>query len=233
MREGTMSIPRIRLLVAVLLALEISLFITGTVSAHVPSKVGPYTVEVGWKYEPAYVGQRNAVLIIVTDADDEPVTDLPANALQVVVTTGGRQSGELSFEAGFDPEEMEGPLGEYDAPILPTAPGGYDFHVTGAIHDQTVDLTVTADDTQEPVRGTADIEFPTKLPTVTEIVTRLDRIDDRLAQASVEAAAANASDAKASADRALLIGSGIGTAGLVVAAIALVAAIRTTRRSGM
>jgi hypothetical protein len=224
-----MAIQRIRVLVPLLLGLQLSLVVATAVSAHVPNKVGKYTVEVGWKNEPAYVGQQNAVLVIITDADDQPVTDLPADALQVVVTTAGQQSAELSFEPGFDPEEMEGPLGEYDAPILPTAPGGYDFHITGSIHDQAVDLTVTSDQTEEPVSGTSDIEFPAKLPAMSEIVTRLDRVDARLAQATT---GADASDAKAAADRALLIGAGIGALALIVAVAALVVAARSTRRVG-
>jgi hypothetical protein len=226
-----MPIPRIRLVMAAVLAVQLSLVIGAAASAHVPMKVGPYTVEVGWKVEPAYVGQQNAVLVIVTDARDEPVTDIPADDLLVVVSTAGQQSEPLSFEPAFDPEELEGPLGEYDAPILPTAPGDYDFHITGTIHGQDVDLTVTADDTEERVSGTADIEFPAKLPAVVEIVTRLDRIDARLAQASKTAPAAGVAEAKEAADRALLLGGGVGTLGLVVAVIALAVAARSMRRS--
>lgn len=218
-----------RIVTPIFVGLLLSLSITVAASAHVPKKAGPYTVEVGWKNEPAYVGHQNAVVIIVTDANDEPVTDIPADALSVVVSTEGQQSDELTFEPAFDAEEMEGPLGEYDASILPTAPGGYDFHITGTIHDQAVDLTVTADETEEPVSGTTDIEFPAKLPTVTEIVTRLDRVDARLAEAE-SAAAARSTDVRAAADRALLIGAGLGAAGLLVGIAALVMAVRATRR---
>jgi hypothetical protein len=226
-------------MVAAPLTLLLTLLSSGTTSAHFPVTAGPYTIEVGWKNEPAYVGQQNAVLVIVTDADDKPVTDLPADALSVVVSTGGQQSTALPFEPAFNAAEGEGPLGEYDAAILPTAPGGYDFHITGTIHDQKVDLSVKSTDTQEPVSGTSDIEFPTKLPSLTEIVTRLDRIDARIEtlsagggnQAALDAALAAAAQARDDAQFALIIGSSVGFAGLLVGALAVWLALRARQRS--
>jgi hypothetical protein len=226
-------------MVAAPLALLMTLLSSGTTSAHFPVTAGPYTIEVGWKNEPAYVGQQNAVLVIVTDADDKPVTDLPADALSVVVSTGGQQSTALPFEPAFDAAEGEGTLGEYDAAILPTAPGGYDFHITGTIHEQTVDLTVKSTDTQEPVSGTSDIEFPTKLPSLTEIATRLDRIDGRIEtlsagggnQAALDAAMAAAAQARDDAQFALIIGSSVGFAGLLVGALAVWLTLRARPRS--
>ena len=226
-------------MVAAPLTLLLTLLSSGTTSAHFPVTAGPYTIEVGWKHEPAYVGQQNAVLVIVTDADDKPVTDLPADALSVVVSTGGQQSTALPFEPAFDAAEAEGPLGEYDAAILPTAPGGYDFHITGTIHEQKVDLTVKSTDTQEPVSGTSDIEFPTKLPSLTEIATRLDRIDARIEtlsagggnQAALDAALAAAAQARDDAQFALIIGSSVGFAGLLVGALAVWLTLRARPRS--
>jgi hypothetical protein len=226
-------------MVAAPLTLLLTLRSSGTTSAHFPVTAGPYTIEVGWKHEPPYVGQQNAVLVIVTDAEDKPVTDLPADALSVVVSTGGQQSTALPFEPAFDAAEGGGPLGEYDAAILPTAPGGYDFHITGTIHEQQVDLSVKSTDTQEPVSGTSDIEFPTKLPSLGEMATRLDRIDARLEalsagggnQAAVDAALAAAAQARDDARFALIIGSSVGVAGLLVGALAVWLTLRARPRS--
>jgi hypothetical protein len=209
----------------------------GSASAHVVEHAGPYTLEIGWQHEPTFVGEANGVQLIVHDAADKPVTDLKGDDVKVVVSTAGQQTGELTFEPGFDVEEMEGPLGEYDAAILPTAPGEYTFHLTGAIHGQKVDITVTSgDETFDSIKGTADIEFPAKLPTVPEIVTRLDRIDARLAappsgptQAAVDAAQASAADARSAADRALLVGGGLGALGLVVGLLGVGLAFRASR----
>ncbi len=230
-----------RRLVAVSMASAAALALTsaGAVAAHAVEHAGPYTIEVGWQHEPTYVGESNGVQVIVTDADDKPVVDLTADDLKVVVSTGGQQSQELTFDPGFDPEEMEGPLGEYDAAIMPTAPGDYTFHVTGAIHGTPVDLTVTSgDETFNTVEGTSDIQFPTTLPTIAEIATRLDQVDSRVVnaqtasgptQASVDAVTTAASDAQAAADRALLVAGGIAVVALLVGAAGFLMAVRASR----
>jgi hypothetical protein len=214
---------------------------TGAVSAHVVEHAGAYTLEIGWQHEPTFVGESNGVQVVIHDGSDKPVTDLAADDLKVVVSTGSQQTTELTLEPGFDPVEMEGPLGEYDAAILPTAPGDYTFHLTGSIHGQAVDFTVTSgDETFDAVKGTTDIEFPVKLPTLPEVVTRLDRIDARIVaaqtstgptQASVDALAGQAADARQAADRALLVGGGLGAAGIVVGAVGVLLAVRATRRA--
>jgi hypothetical protein len=209
----------------------------GSASAHVVQHAGPYTLEIGWQHEPTFVGEANGVQLIVHDGADKPVTDLKEDDVKVVVSTAGQQTGELTFEPGFDAEEMEGPLGEYNAAILPTAPGEYTFHLTGAIHGQKIDITLTSgDETFDSVKGTADIEFPAKLPTLPEIATRLDRIDSRLAappsgptQAAVDTAQASAADARSAADRALLVGGGLGALGLVVGLLGVGLAFRASR----
>jgi hypothetical protein len=199
-------------------------------AAHVPEKAGDYTIEVGWKIEPALVGQQNAVIAIVTDPEGDPVLDLPDDALQVVVSTGGHQSDPLKFEPGFDPQEKTGPLGQYEATIVPTAPGGYDFHITGAIHGQPVDVTVTSDKTQEPVAGTSDLEFPTKLPSPADIATRLDRLDARIQALGTGASQADVDAARADAQRALLVGGGLGFLGLIVGSLGVLMAARARPR---
>jgi hypothetical protein len=219
------------------IAVSLALLATGLAEAHTVKQIGPVKLEIGWQHEPTYVGEANGVQVIVADASDQPITDLTTDDINVVVSTGGQQSGELTFDPAFDLAEGDGPLGQYNAPIMPTEPGDYTFHITGSIHGQIVDVTVTSGpDTFDTVRGTTDIQFPTKLPTVTEIVTRLDRIDARLAnsgptQAAVDAAQKSATDAQHAADRALLIGGGIGLAGLLVGAWSLYAGRRRARET--
>jgi len=225
---------------ALLIGASLALLGNATALAHVVEHAGPYTLEIGWQHEPTYVGDPNGVQVIVHDANDEPVTDLAETDLKVVVSTGGQQTAELTFQPGFDLEEMEGPLGQYDAAIVPTAPGDYTFHLTGSIHGQAVDFTVTSGDkTFDVVKGTTDIEFPTKLPTVTEMATRLDRIDARLqalpqsgpTQADVDAAKASAKDARDAAQQALLVGAGVGLAGVLVGALGVFLALRARPRT--
>lgn len=212
-------------------------------TAHSGIAVGPYLVEIGWRNEPAYVGQPNAVQVTVKTHDtDKPVMDLAADALAVVVSTAGVNSPSLALEPAFDAVEATGPLGEYDAALVPTAPGDYSFHVTGSVHGTAVDLSLASgDETFDPVIGSGDLEFPAKLPSLGEVATRLDRIDARIAAlqsaapgtdavAIAQDAATAARSAVAAADRALLVGAVIGGAGLVLALVALVAVLRARRR---
>ncbi len=208
---------------------------------HTVQKAGPYTLEIGWKVEPAYVTVPNAVSVTITDAAGKPVTDLGADDLHVVVTTNSQPSGSLSFEPGFDLEEMAGPLGEYDAAIVPTAPGDYSFAITGTIHGQAVDVTVSSGDTTfDAVKESTDLQFPTKLPSIAEISTRLDRIDSRVTalgggstgptQADVDAAKAAAADAASQASSAMTVGFAVGGLGVVLAVVALAVGWRASRR---
>ncbi len=230
---------RVRLGAAVLGSAMLALLFVPAVLAHVHESVGPYVLEIGWKVEPAYVGQPNAVQLTIHGASDQPITDLGADDIKVVVSTTDQQSQPLSFDPGWDPVEGTGPLGEYDAAVVPTAPGAYTFHITGTVKGQALDLTLTSSDTTfDSVLGTSDAEFPVKLPTMAEVVTRLDRLDSRInelqggggpTQASVDAAQAAASDAGAAADRALLVGAGLGILGTVLAVAALAVAQRRSR----
>jgi hypothetical protein len=225
------------------MALVAALLVAPTIAlGHTVQHAGSYTLEIGWRVEPTYVGIPNGVSVTITDAAGKPVVDLGPDDIRVVVTTANQPSPDLSFEPGFDPEEMAGPLGQYDAAIEPTAPGDYTFHITGTVHGQKVDITVTSGDaTFDAVKESTNLQFPMKLPSISEVATRLDRIDARVAaiptgsgptQASVDAALAAATDARAAADRALIVGGVLGGAGLVVGALGLLMARRARRAAG-
>jgi len=62
------------------------------VAAHIVKQVGPYSVAIGWVHEPTYVGQLNAVQVVIKDARGNPVSDLSADALKVVAKTAARRS---------------------------------------------------------------------------------------------------------------------------------------------
>jgi hypothetical protein len=167
---------------AVALAIVAAATLATPTLAHTGHEVGEYVLEIGWLHEPAFVGQPNAVQVTVSRHEDgAPITDLAAEDLTVVVSTAGVDSTKLSLEAAFDAVEKTGSLGEYDAALVPTAPGDYTFRVTGSIHDTAVDLTVTSgEETFDPVVTSSDLEFPARMPTLTEVGTRLDRIDGRI-----------------------------------------------------
>ncbi len=106
----------------------------------------------------------------------------------------------------YDADTGLGVQGDYEASLIPTVPGDYTFHLTGKIHDTAVDETATSSDSTFNAAGDpTDVQFPAKVPTATEITTRLDRLDARVAavasaapqQAGSTADAANAAAAAA------------------------------------
>jgi len=208
------------------------------VAAHGHTAAAGFNFVIGWSGEPALVGQPNSVELFVYDTDEKPITDIPADAISVVVTTGGQDSSSFGLSPAFDVEEGFGTPGEYAADIIPTAPGDYSFHFTGTIHGKAIDVTMASGDgTFDSVVAPADLEFPVKQPTLTEVGTRLDRIDGRIdalqaavpAQGAVTDAQSAATAAGAAAARALLIGSLLGGAGLVIAVIGLWLVLRGRR----
>jgi hypothetical protein len=235
-------IPRLVAIAGGMLAL--SLAAAPAALAHTEQDVGDFHVLIGWLNEPSLVGQPNAVQLTITDHDGKPVADLAADDLKVVVSTAGQDSAPLPVTPAFDTEEGFGNAGEYHADLIPTAPGDYSFHVTGKIHDTAVDVTVASGpETFDAIEGTSDLEFPVKQPTLTEVGTRLDRIDGRIGAlqsaapgsdlvAAAGAATAAAQAASAAADRALLLAVVLGGAGLVVAIAAILMAMRSRRAAG-
>ena len=92
-------------------AIVLALLAAGMASAHTVKQVGTYQIEIGWQHEPTYVGEANGVQVIVTDASHQPINDLTAEDIKVVVSTGTQQTGELAFAPGFDLAEGDGTFG--------------------------------------------------------------------------------------------------------------------------
>ena len=148
--------------------------------AHVVKPFGPYTIALGWLHEPAYVGFDNAVQVIVKQ-DTTPVTDITAKDLTVEVSLGGQKMDAMPLVPTADPDTGLGAPGEYQMHFVPTAPGNYTFHIKGKIKDTPVDETATASDkTFATVDNPVDVEFPAKVPSVTDLSTKLDRVSARV-----------------------------------------------------
>jgi hypothetical protein len=238
-------------LTAVATASLLAMLVVGTAEAHIVKSFGSYSVALGWAHEPTYVGAANAVQVIVKDAKGAPVTDIPDGDLSVVVSVSGQTSSSLALANAFDSDTGLGIPGDYEASITPTVPGDYTFHLTGTIHGTTVDETATSSDaTFSSVVDSSTVDFPTKLPSISDIVTRLDRIDARTsaapaasaapgqdavaaaqsAQSAADAASAAAAAAQSDASTALQVGVLVGAIGIVLGAVALFLAVR--RRPG-
>lgn len=240
-----------RLSVAILASFVALLLVAGVADAHIVKTFGKYTVALGWVHEPTYVGEQNAVQVVIKDASGKAITDLNDGDLKVTVSVGGQTSAPLDLLNTFDPDTGLGIPGDYEAPIIPTAPGDYTFHLTGTIDGTAVDETATSSDsTFNSVVDATGIQFPNQLPALTDIITRLDRIDARLSASpapssapvaapsaqpiynAVDAASAAAADAQSAANNALLLGGVVGGAGVILGLAALAMAMRGRRPAG-
>jgi hypothetical protein len=236
---------------AITLGACLSLLVAATAQAHVLKTFGSYTVALGWKVEPTYVGVPNAVQAIVTDAKGHPVTDIPDGDLSVVVSIGDQSSTPLPLNNAFDADTGLGIPGDYEASITPTVPGDYTFHLTGKIHGVAVDETATSgESTFDSVVDSGTVDFPTKLPSISDLATAIDRLQARAsaepvasaapgasagpdalalaqqAQSAAGDAAAAAASAETDASTALQLGVLVGAIGIVLGGAALVIAVR-------
>jgi hypothetical protein len=214
-----------RTLAAVGAAAVLALVLSGVASAHVVKEFGAYSIALGWLHEPAYVGEDNAVQVIIKDASGKSVDDVPATDLGVTVSAAGQTSARLPLNASFDADTGLGTPGEYTAHLIPTLPGDYTFHLQGTVHGVAVDETAaSSDSTFDAVEDQTSAQFPVKIPTTTELSAKVDRLDGR-----VSSATSAATDASNAATVALAVGGALGVVGIVLGATGIVLALRTRR----
>ncbi len=218
----------LRTVLALLAALLLLLAVTVSASAHVLKTFGTYTVALGWVHEPAYVGEQNAVQVVVKDDTDQPVSDLASGDLKVTVSVGGQTSNSLDLSPTFDEDTGLGTPGDYEAVITPTAVGDYTFHLTGSIKDTAIDETATSSEqTFDSVTDPTEIQFPAKLPDIGALSTKVDRVDSRASATDTTASAA-----KDTATIALAVGIVAGGLGIVLGAAGIWMARRPRRSAG-
>ena len=184
--------------------------------AHVDHSQGNLTIAVGFATEPAYAGQPNAVQLLVSRAE-RPVTDLATGDLSVEIGFGG-QTTTVPADPDFEVGEWGTP-GDYRAPFIPTQPGAYTFHVTGAVDGTDVDFSVTSGPKtfSDVVDPAAAMFPPIDAPSAADLATKV----------TVQAARTDAaiSSAQRSADTARTVAIGA----IVVAIVAIGFAISARR----
>ena len=207
-------------------AVSASVLILGAAPAfaHAERQVGPYTVAIGLGTEPAYVGYPNSVEVIIHETASGKGVDNAADTLKATLSLGSA-STPIAMEPNFD-EDSGGSPGDYRGAFIPTSPGAYTITITGSINGTAINETVAAGpETFATVTDPTTIQFPTKVPTVTELATRVDRETARMT-ALAAAGTSSAKDAASSARTIAFIGIAVGALGLVVGSVALVRARR-------
>lgn len=162
----------------------------------------------GWGVEPPRVGAANSVEVTVSDAHGAAVA-VAAGDLSAEVVYGDTA---VTLPLNPTPE-----LGRLEAPITPTRPGTYAFHVSGSVAGQPLEVGATcSESTFECVESDAAAEFPVSDPSPGELAQRLSSEADRVEEAS---------------DRADRAGT-FALISLAVAVLALAASIWAVRRRG-
>ncbi|TAK11215.1 MAG: hypothetical protein EPO32_12550 [Anaerolineae bacterium] len=150
-----------------LVLLSASLVIALPAAAHTGIEVGPYSLVIGWLNEPPVVGERNAILIEVTEKG-APVSGVEGT-LEVTFSYGGRtRTGNL--EPGDAP-------GVYLIPLIPTVRGQYELILGGSIGSEPVDVTVEP----EEVLSAAVLQFPEPAADNHTLQTQLNELTAALA----------------------------------------------------
>jgi hypothetical protein len=199
--------------------------------AHEQRQVGAYQFTVGWKTEPAYAGQPNAVQMFLKDAKGNPVDDLGSPpSIKVEVMSGNQTSPALDLAASFDPDSGLGTHGEFDAAIIPTRPGDFTVHLSGTVKGQALDEKFTSGSkTFATVTNPTDVQFPAKDPTVGDLSALTNRLSPRV-DSAVAQGKSNA-DKASSAQGLAIAGIILGAVGLIAGAVIGGAGLRAARRA--
>src|SRR5438132_10728842 len=155
-------------------------------AAHERRTVGPYTFVVGWIVEPSYVGQLNALDLTVTETTSTKAVEGLEKTLKAdLITGGGAAVMPLTIAARF------GLPGKYQGQVLPTKVGDYTFHITGTVNTTAVDEKFESGPGRfGAIEDTEGIQFPNKVPSNTDLASKLDDANTKLPIAIAPAAVA-------------------------------------------
>lgn len=157
-----MSSARVlRRLLAAAFPLLMLLLAAAPVLAHEGREIAGYEVEVGFMNEPAFVGGRSGLEIVV-NKEEAPVEGLEASLKAEVIVGGQRRDLPLTTR--------EGEPGAYESVFIPTVAGPYTFHLTGTIEDAAIDESFTSSPTGfNEVQEATALQFPIQLPSAAEL----------------------------------------------------------------
>ncbi len=160
-----------KLILTVLLATFVLFGAIAPASAHDKVIIDDYKIVVGWVNEPVIVGERNALLFIVTK-NDVPVEDLEAT-LDIEVSFAGR-----TFLGDLKPSAT---AGEYTTELFPTAKGQYEVRISGVLEDTEIDVTASP----EEVLSARILQFPESVSEAREIEQQLADMQAQLDRAQM------------------------------------------------
>ena len=178
-------------------------------SAHERRQVGEYEFVVGWWTEPAFANQPNGPEVTITRRQN-PVVEGVDLSVDVIF-------GEETTTYELEPAFIVGVFGEpgnYNAHLVPTRPGTWEYRIYGTVEGAEVDETFTSGpETFGDIEDPAENAFPVADPNNADLA---ERIEQEAAQVS-ELEAKTEDDVKGART--------LGLIGLIVGAVGLVAAV--------
>lgn len=124
---------------------------------HEQRQVGAYTLEVGWRDEPALAGLLNAAEVEVRETASGHGIEGLAKTLTLSITFGG---GRTAFTPDLRSVGQSDP-GRYLADLIPTAPGDYVFRLQGRIGTQDINEAFESGPGRfDHVRSASTVAFP-------------------------------------------------------------------------
>ncbi|MCA9918931.1 MAG: hypothetical protein KC445_13310 [Anaerolineales bacterium] len=177
---------------AVLLAVLTLTQTSHTALAHTRVEVGPYAIVVGWLQEPPIVGERNALVLEITE-DEQPVTGAEAT-LDVEVLYAGR-----TWRVNMNPTATPG---LYTATLFPTVRGVYTTRLFGTLGSTAVDVELDP----EEVLPASNLQFPQPLPDTIALQEQVEQLQTDLQTARTWAFVGSGAG---------LVGVGLGLVGLL------------------
>lgn len=175
---------RLVALAAILIILAAFALRATPAAAHEGHTVGLYSVELGWRVEPAYVGLYNGPEVFISMKDDETKKIEGAEKTLKLEVLFGKDRRPVKLEAAYEDP------GHYVASLIPTRAGDYVFHLTGKINDTAVDETYTsANGKFSPAEPVGDILFPDKQMDLSSLQAQIDaqKADIAMLKAEIEA----------------------------------------------
>jgi hypothetical protein len=148
----------------VLAVLLVLLSISGSAHERRAIADGRYQVVIGFIEEPAFAGEKNGLVLRVSEiaqatptareeAEGAPVEGLEATLQAEVIFAD--QSMELPLSAAF------GEPGAYESVFFPMEPGDYTFRIFGTIGDAEIDESFTSSpEGFDSVQSREPFEFP-------------------------------------------------------------------------
>jgi len=186
-----------RITLSLALAVALTLLAAQFAFAHERRTVGKYDLVVGWMNEPAYVNQPNAISLTVTATDTQKPVDGLDKTLSAEVIVGGKSMPVALAESDETP-------GLYIGNFIPTRVGGYIFHFSGAIENQTVDEKFeSGSNTFDDAQDSAALQFPDKMLSPSDMVKQVQA----------------AQSAASSAQMLAYVGIAVGALGLIVGGV--------------